>query len=312
MRSWSSTLDRAAVDTPSLRADFSEQRKRVAERSRAEYMAARLLLPTSLLPDVVAVVAFMHDSDDLLDRALPGEGISRLASWEEQTREALQSGDSPDSTLRCLVSACGRHPGLRDRVESFLRGAAVEASWVGFGSEAEYKEYVAAYSLPAFMLSACLLRQGSEDAAAYEGHCHELIDAMQRIDFLSDLAEDVASGRLGISLETLDCHGLAPEDLKRGLSPDSSALDQLVRQQVERAEESLAAARGLTTMVNPDCGPFVSALFEVQELRAHAVRRAGALVLVAPPDISGLRLARLLIKYLAKAIWKRAATAGGQ
>lgn len=83
-----------------------------------------------------------------------------------------------------------------------------------FGSEDELQSYVDQYSLPAFILMACLLQLNNPaEAAAFEHRCRDLIEAMQRLDFLDDLAEDAAHRHVGIPLTDLERHGLSVENL---------------------------------------------------------------------------------------------------
>ncbi|MFE6856223.1 hypothetical protein ACFVDH_36200, partial [Streptomyces sp. NPDC057674] len=76
---WKRALDRAGVREPRLRRDYTEQRTAVRRFAAAEYAAARILLPAELLPHVVAAVAFMHDTDDRVDRGTPEDRAAALA-----------------------------------------------------------------------------------------------------------------------------------------------------------------------------------------------------------------------------------------
>ncbi|MFE5617018.1 squalene/phytoene synthase family protein [Streptomyces sp. NPDC056524] len=268
---WRRHLDRAGVREPRLRRDYTEQRRAVRRFATAEYAAARLLLPAALLPHVVAAVAFMHDTDDRIDRGAPDVRAAALEEWGGLVRKAFAEGDSTLPVLRCLVNTAERHPSMRAHVDAFLRGCEREVAWRTIADEEELERYVREYSLPALMLTACLLAPADAPAraAAFTDGCHRLIGAMQRIDFLEDLADDVRGGRTGVPADAVARHGA---DLTR---PDA-ALGRLVQEQTDRAATGLAAAAPLAGVVDPPFRPFIRALVGVQGLRLDAVRRAGA------------------------------------
>ncbi|MFF2571000.1 squalene/phytoene synthase family protein [Streptomyces sp. NPDC058084] len=268
----------------------------------AEYMAARLLLPAPLQPDVVVLVAFMHETDDQIDRGTLPERQEGLRRWQTLVDEALGSGTSSHAVLQALARSVQRHPVLRGRVRAFLDGAAQEVAWERFGTEADVEQYIEGYSLPALMLSMGLLvPDGTAAAAEFERACLALITAMQRIDFLEDLAEDVQEGRIGISDQALARHGLAVQDL-RAQAPGAERVAQLVTSQADAAAASLKAAQPIVALAAPAYRPFLRAVVRVQELREAAVRKAGAALVVRPCGPSSVRCGVVLLREL---VWAR-------
>ncbi|WP_406065891.1 squalene/phytoene synthase family protein [Streptomyces sp. NBC_01077] len=267
---WKRALDRAGVREPRLRRDYTEQRRAVRRFAAAEYAAARLLLPAALVPHVVAAVAFMHDTDNRIDRGAPGERAAALTEWDGLVRKAFAESGSGLPVLRCLVRTAERHPDVRAYVEVFLEGCEREVAWRSIADEEELEQYVEEYSLPALMLTACLLAPADKGTrAVFTGGCRRLMRAMQRIDFLEDLSEDVRDGRPGVPADAVAHHGA-------DLSRPSAALGRLVAQQADQANTDLAAAACLTDVVDPSYRPFLRALVGVQRLRLDAVRHAGA------------------------------------
>ncbi|RSS57327.1 squalene/phytoene synthase family protein [Streptomyces sp. WAC01280] len=267
---WKRALDRAGVGEPRLRRDYTEQRRVVRRFATAEYAAARLLLPAALVPHVVAAVAFMHDTDDRIDRGAPDERAAALAEWVGLVQKAFAEGDSELPVLRCLARTAERRPDVRVYVDEFLRGCEREVAWQAIADEEELEQYVREYSLPALMLTACLLAPADPGArAVFTGGCHRLIHAMQRFDFLEDLSEDVRAGRPGVPADAVARH-------RADLTRPGAALGRLVVEQADLATIDLAAAACLTDVVEPSYQPFIRALIGVQRLRLDAVRRAGA------------------------------------
>ncbi|MET7574790.1 squalene/phytoene synthase family protein [Streptomyces sp. NPDC005492] len=275
MTGWPTALTKAGITDPRLRRAYDAQRGIVRRFALHEYVAVRLLLPAELHPAVVAAVAYMHTTDELIDTGDVEARTAALAAWDAETTNALESSEPPDrESLLALWDTARRHPRMAARVRAFLDGAPVEASWTGFETEADFQAYVDSYSLPALMLTASLLAPaGSQEA--YVTGCRALIDGWQRCDFLADLAEDAESGRIGIPEDELTRYGLKFEDLRSRSAACALALDRLVRAQADLAEATLAQCRELPALVAAEHRPFLDALIAVQDLRLRAVRREG-------------------------------------
>ncbi|WP_030207534.1 squalene/phytoene synthase family protein [Streptomyces bikiniensis] len=297
---WKRVLDRADIRDPDARRGYTAQRRAVRRFAPAEYAAARLLLPAPLQPDVVVLVAFMHETDDRIDRGDPPEREEALRRWRALTDEALATGTPPHPVLQALAWAVRRRPVLRGRVRAFLDGAVQEVAWERFGTEAEVERYAEGYSLPALMLSMGLLvPEGDAAAAGFERACLALITAMQRLDFLEDLAQDVREGRVGVSDEALARHGLTLRDLHPG-TPHPDRVARLVTDQADIATASLGAAQSLTGLAAGEHRPFLRAVLRVQELRSAAVRKAGPSLVARPCGPSPAGCGAVLLRELAR------------
>lgn len=281
MPTWSRTLDEAGVSDPLLRRDYTEQRRLVARFARAEYMAVRLLLPAAVVPDVIAATAFMHHSDNLIDQGPLDERLKALESWEIQVKDAFDSGSTDQSVLRALVHTAGRHAQLEEHVQAFLTGAPAEVQWEGFDTDDDFRRYVDAYSHPAFMLIACLLEPPAQ-ADAYRTGCRTFIESSQRLDYLEDLADDLGTGRLGLSQESLAAFGITRAQLERRES--SEGLQKLIRHQVELIRPGLVASQSLADVVDPRSRQFMTALVSLQQIRLQKVEEAGVSLLRKPPS----------------------------
>ncbi|MFD7613075.1 squalene/phytoene synthase family protein [Streptomyces sp. NPDC059828] len=291
MPTWSSTLDQAGITESRLRRDYTDQRRLVARFARAEYVAVRLLLPASLIPDVIAATAFMHHTDNLIDQGPLVERLASLVHWDRQVRAALDTGSAGEPVLRALLHAAERRPQLRAHAQDFLAGAPAEVQWEGFEDEDAFQHYVDAYSHPAFMVIACLIEPPSAQDA-YAGACRTFIEASQRLDFLEDLAEDLSGGRLGIPQTALAQCGLSRAGLDQ--EPAPHRVRELVEHQVAWARPRFAASRHLIELVEPPNKPFMRALVSLQELRLRMVETAGPALLRKSPRTPVAGALRLL------------------
>ena len=89
MTRWSTALTRAGVREPEMRADYDAQRRVVRRFEPHAYLAARLLLPPRLHAPVVAAVAFMHLTDELIDAGEVDARQEALRAWDGQVTQAL-------------------------------------------------------------------------------------------------------------------------------------------------------------------------------------------------------------------------------
>jgi phytoene synthase len=284
MATWQRTLDRAGITDPRLRDDYTRARRAVAAFERGPYVAVRLLLPDSVVPHVIAATAFMHHGDNIIDRGSLPDRAAAFADWEKQVRTALETGTADgDPVLAPLLHTIEAYPQLHGCVEDYLLGAPVDLRFDGFATEADYQAYVDDYSLPAFMMVACLLAPPAGTAAYrdYVAGSRIFIEAWQRLDFLDDLAEDLAQeGRLGIPADALARHGVTRPDLENARSTDG--VRDLFADITARIRPGLRAAHGLLALIPDGHQPLVRTLIALQEHRLRAVEKRGVALLHGP------------------------------
>ncbi|GGV30785.1 phytoene/squalene synthase family protein [Streptomyces spectabilis] len=294
MNSWKAMLDAAGIDGPEPRADFTRLRHVVSRYRRHQYLAVRLLLPGAVVPHVIAATVFMHYTDTLLDREGPVE--QRAADydrWEKLVHEALATKQSDHPVLRPLLHTYGTYPQLEHHIKEFLGAGHVDLEFSGFAGEEDYQHYVDGYSLPAFMLVAHLLAPDA-DEAGYRGACRQFIDGSQRLDFATDLAEDLRAGRLNIPAQTLERHGVTRADLAS--RTDSPEVRALLAELIRQAEASLVESYALVTHLPEAHRPMGRALIGMEELTADAARRKGAQLLSSSARASVPAALRLLAR----------------
>ncbi|MFI6847541.1 squalene/phytoene synthase family protein [Kitasatospora sp. NBC_00085] len=296
MGSWESALDAAGIDDPGLRDDYSRQRRQVTQYKREAVLAADLLLPARLVPHVIAATAHMHRTDTLLDSGPRDERKAAYSRWEQEVADSLANGGTDNPELRPLLNTVAAHPALRDRALEHLAGAGADLDFAGFATEADYQHYVDAYSLPAFMVVATLLGPDG-DQTAYRAACRTFIDASQRLDFVSDLAEDLADDRLTIPEQTLNRHEVTRADLEH--ARNLTGIRALITDQLDRVDRTLAEGRAVVGHVPPAHRPMVRCMIGLDELTSTAARADIPALLrrsAGPPKLAALRL--LGLEYL--------------
>ncbi|MFI8932576.1 phytoene/squalene synthase family protein [Streptomyces sp. NPDC053474] len=294
MNSWTATLEAAGIDRAELRTDFTRIRRGVSRYRRHQYLAVRLLLPKAVVPHVLAATFFMHHTDTILDgQGTLEERSAAYGRWETLVRAALATERSDHPVLRPLLHTCSAFPRLEHLIEDFLKGGTVELEFDGFATEHDYQDYLDGYSLPAFMVVAGLLAPDT-DAPGFRDACRRYIDGSQRLDFVTDLAEDLRAGRLNIPTETLGCHGVTRADLEA--HRDSPAVRGLVEHLVGQAQASLAESHAMVEYLPQPHRPMGRALIGMEELTADAARRKGSKVLESSARAAVPAALRLLIR----------------
>ncbi|MFD6875563.1 MULTISPECIES: phytoene/squalene synthase family protein [unclassified Streptomyces] len=273
MPSWRTTLTGAGISAPRPRADYTHAARRVLRREPAPYLTLRLLAAPPLVPALVAGLAFMNRVDDVAENGGPAVRASGLAALTERTEAALATGDSPDPLLRAYAHAV-RGRGLPvDRVTRFLEGAATaEATFDGFATERDFQDYLDAYAWPGVMVFTGLQYQGGPDEEQAMGW-RRFVDAAQRVDFLADLAGDLADGRLCVPRDRLAEHGVTRADLEA--ARDTPAVRGLLAAECLRARTALRAAEGIVDLAEPGLRPVVTTMTELMGHQLTAVERAG-------------------------------------
>jgi phytoene synthase len=278
VNTWGAVLDTAGITGTGLREDYAQARRTVAGFKREAYVAVRLLVPPALVPDVLAATAFMHHTDNLLDSGPTGARIGAYRDWEQAVRAAL-AGVGPDAPplARALARSAARHPALRSHAEAFLDTALTDLEFAGFATEKDYQHYVDAYSLPALMVVACLLAPEADADAAFRAACRTYIDGSQRLDFVNDLAEDLAAGRLTVPEALLRAHRVDRTGLEA--AADIPEVRALLAELLARARASLLGGRELVRLTPPANRPMVRALLGLDLLTLKAAEAKGPALL---------------------------------
>ncbi|MFJ6793316.1 squalene/phytoene synthase family protein [Streptomyces sp. NPDC091268] len=274
MPTWRSTLTAAGIHDPRLRADHTHAARRVLRREPAPYLALRLLAAPPLVPWLAAGLAFMNRVDDVAETGTPAQRAAGLAELAEAVGSALRDGDSPDPLLRAYAHAVDTRALPAHWVTRFLEGAATaEAGFDGFATEEDFQAYLDAYAWPGVVAFTGLQYRGGPDAAQAAGW-RRFVDAAQRVDFLADLAGDLAQGRLCIPLSRLAEHAVTRDDLEG--ARDTPAVRALLAAECRRARTALAAAGDLLDLSEPGLRPVVTTMAALMEHQLTAVERAGA------------------------------------
>ncbi len=208
------------------------------------YTFAGRLLPSEVRPHVEALYAFLRVGDDRVDVAHDGIASPRHAieDWERKYRRAFAVGGSSDPVMRAYIDTAHRFGIPEGIMDPYFWAMKNDLSTNRFASFADLLEYVAGSAVPVGRAMTYIMgvRQPYTLAQALP-RADDLAIAMQLSNFLRDVAEDWARGRVYIPQEDLQLFGVTEAQLASGqMSPN---LQRLMQFEVERAHNYYRKAR---------------------------------------------------------------------
>lgn len=125
------------------------------------------------------------------------------------------------------------------------------------------------------MLIEDLQYEGGGDEV-FRSCCRSFAEGLQRLDFLTDLTDDLTEGRLYLPQEDLDRFGVSRADLERGRVTPS--VGEFVAVTCRRTRKSLTDARALVDSTTAGFRPLQRALPDLAEHQLSRVESAGTSV----------------------------------
>ncbi len=209
--------------------------RRVQKGHSRTYYFSTNLFPEEARPHVHALYAFMRYADEIVDN--PGattldEQLAGLRSFEEETLAAVSGEAISNPVLQAFANTVllrGIAPGL---IEAFMRSMKMDTGVFRYPTYKDLEEYT--YGSAAVVgLMMCRVIGAANEAA--NPHAEALGVAMQLTNFLRDVREDWARGRVYLPLEDLERFGYTEEDLGRGVVVERFV--ELMRFEISRARE---------------------------------------------------------------------------
>lgn len=220
-----------------------------AAHGRTYYFATRFL-PRANRRHVWALYGFARYADDLVDHAgldwSPARRRAELEAWSAAFLADLDRGDSPDPVLKAVIATVGALGIARADLAAFLRSMAMDLTVTRYDTFADLETYV--YGSAAVIGGMMLPVLGATDPAA-RAHAEQLGIAFQLTNFLRDVAEDAARGRIYLPREDLERFGVDEADLLEGRM--SRGLVRLLAFEAARTREYYAAAEAGWNLLEP-------------------------------------------------------------
>ncbi|WP_410590163.1 phytoene/squalene synthase family protein [Amycolatopsis sp. lyj-23] len=255
-------LDAAGIREPQLRAAYTWCRELNARHGRTYFLATRMLTPAQR-PAIHALYGFARWLDDIVDEpeddATPETLDLRLHEVEKRFLDDLDAGTSEDPLLTAVIDTAARYTLPKAYFEAFFTSMRMDLSVDSYATREELDTYVHGSAeviglqvLP--VLGTVAPRAEAEPRAAALGK------AFQLTNFLRDVAEDLARGRVYLPADELAVHGVDRERL--GWCAQRGRADQpvraAIRNQIAVTRDIYAEARPGIAMLHPVSRPCVA------------------------------------------------------
>ncbi|MFE3518980.1 phytoene/squalene synthase family protein [Streptomyces sp. NPDC059166] len=203
-------LDAAGITAPALRAAYARCRRLNAQHGRTYFLATRLL-PVERRPAVHALYGFARWADDIvddLDRGQPPAERDRLLRrLESDLAHGLRTGGGGEPVVRAVADTAARYRIDHALFADFLASMRSDLTVTDYPSYPELRAYMhgSAAVIGLQMLPVLGTVVDREQAAP---HAAALGEAFQLTNFLRDVGEDLARGRVYLPADLLASHGV--------------------------------------------------------------------------------------------------------
>lgn len=215
------------------------------KRFGRSYFLATRLLPAWKRRHVHALYGFARCADEIVDAAgplSPTERAAALAAWSDRFVAGLRGAPVDDPVLRAVLHTIAVFNLDPDDFTLFLRSMAMDLTVTSYASYADLLDYMegSAAAIGTMMLPIL----GTDEPAAAREPARQLGLAFQLTNFIRDVAEDLARGRVYLPDEDLTKFGMSREDLEAAARSGTATppIRELIAFEIERARAHYAAA----------------------------------------------------------------------
>ncbi len=250
-------LDAAGIDDPQLRSAFETCRRLHAQHGRTFYLATALL-PAAKRPYVWALYGFARYADEFVD-SLAHPDPHALLEWGSTFLDALGHGTGEDPVGLAMMHTMRRWGIPRAHVEAFLDSMRMDIGVTRYQTYADLEQYMYGSAAVIGLQMLPILEPLAPEAGAL---ARALGEAFQMSNFVRDVGEDLARGRIYLPLEDLEVFGVSEPALQRGVV--TGPIRELLRFEIERTRRLYAFAEPGIDMLHPtsrDCVRTAFALY---------------------------------------------------
>ncbi len=288
-------LDAAGITDPGLRADYTECRRLNAQHGRTYFLATRLL-PVEKRPYVHALYGFARYADEIVDDLASPLTLAQKTRWLHELAADPLGHAHPVS--RALADTMARWDIPLHHVTDFLTSMQSDLTVEGYQTYEDLMVYVhgSASVIGLQMLPILEPVVPREVAAPY---AVDLGIAFQLSNFIRDVGEDLARGRVYLPQEDLDAFGVTREHLERGVV--DGPVRRLLSFEIDRTRELYRSAQLGVRLLDPTSRPCIQTALTLYGGILDAVERADHRVLDRRVRVTPARRAAVAVPGLLRA-----------
>jgi 15-cis-phytoene synthase len=268
------------TEPQTLGAAYERCRQLHARHGRTYYLAT-WLLPAWKRRHVHALYGFTRYADEIVDDLSstldPAAQAAALGAWGERFFAGLRGAPCQDPVLPAVLHTVRAFDLEVADFEKFLDSMAMDLHTNSYGTYQDLCAYMEGSAAVIGTMMAPILESVDPPAAAE--HARQLGLAFQLTNFIRDLGEDLARGRIYLPAEDLERFGVGRADLAAATA--SPAVQGLVAFEIERARAHYGAAEPGIELLAPSSRPCVRVAFDLYRGILEEVERAGYQVLAA-------------------------------
>ena len=186
------------------------------------FPVASLLMPKRIRQDVVNLYRFARAADDVADEghAMPAERLARLTEFRRSLHEVAEFGKivTDDAELMAvfkpLAVSIARHRLPITLLNDLLLAFEQDVSVKSYASNRALDQYCSRSANPVGRLMLHLFEQTDPTSLA---QADAICTALQRINFLQDVAIDLEKGRIYLPQEDLLATGVTQQQIEAGI-----------------------------------------------------------------------------------------------
>jgi phytoene synthase len=273
-------LDAAGVTDPALRASYENCRQLNAAHGRTYFLATQLL-PLHKRPSVPALYGFARYADEIVDdlasTLTPAQKTDALTSWAARALDGSSASIAGDPVLPAFHDTLRRWDIPPDYVRAFLHSMAMDLTVTGYPTFDDLMVYVYGSAAVIGLQMVPVLEPLPGMAGVAGAYAHDLGVAFQLANFIRDVGEDIARGRVYLPQEDLDAFGVTREHLARGVV--DGPIRRLLAFEIARTREYFRAAHPGIRLLHPASRPCMETAFTLYGGILDAVEEADYQVL---------------------------------
>ncbi|MGK5534229.1 phytoene/squalene synthase family protein, partial [Streptomyces sp. URMC 129] len=252
-------LASAGLRNSEMTAAYAACGRYLARRNCAAFPVARFLLPPGKRPYYDAMLAFCGYADDLLDTTdgTASERGDRFDAFQaEFFRRLTDPPDAPPPADRAALICRALAHTVRtwdmdvNRIRRFLTTLRTDLDTTTYRTFEDLERYMSSVSGDMSIWVNTLLEPRDDEAAE---KAVALGYGVYMLDFLQDVSEDIALGRVYLPLADLERHGVSHDDLATAAAHRrmTAPLREAVRFQTDRIQGFFRQADGWHHHVHP-------------------------------------------------------------